>query len=78
MTSSDELIPRNTFFARHDYVFWVDAPCSLVEINFIHLMMETAMTSETSVNLYQTTKRNNPEDRNLHTHRPDDGGSNDL
>jgi hypothetical protein len=33
------------------------------------------MTSETLVNIDQTTKRNNPEDRNLHTHRPDDGGS---
>jgi hypothetical protein len=27
------------------------------------------------VNIDQTTQRNNPEDRNLHTHRPDDGGS---
>jgi hypothetical protein len=29
------------------------------------LMMETASTSETSVNFCQTTWRNNPEDRNL-------------
>jgi hypothetical protein len=27
------------------------------------------MTSETLVNINQTTQRNNPEDRNLHTHR---------
>jgi hypothetical protein len=27
------------------------------------------------VNIDQTTQRNKPEDRNLHTHRPDDGGS---
>ncbi|KDR18565.1 Protocadherin Fat 1 [Zootermopsis nevadensis] len=33
------------------------------------------MTSETLVNIDQTTRRNNPEDRNLHTNRPDDGGS---
>jgi hypothetical protein len=34
------------------------------------------MTSETLVNFVQTTQRNNPEDRNLHTKkRPDDGGS---
>jgi hypothetical protein len=33
------------------------------------------MTSETLVNIDQTKQRNNPEDRNLHTHRPDDGGS---
>jgi hypothetical protein len=40
------------------------------------------MTSETLVNIYQTTQRNNTEDTNLQTHRsenfksrPDDGGS---
>ncbi len=27
------------------------------------------MTSETLVNIDQTTQRNNPEDGNLHTHR---------
>jgi hypothetical protein len=32
------------------------------------------MTSETLVNIDQTTQRSNPEDGNLHTHRPDDGG----
>jgi hypothetical protein len=32
-------------------------------------MMETASTSETSVNLYQTTRRNSPEDSHLHTRR---------
>jgi hypothetical protein len=31
--------------------------------------MEAARTSETAVNFYQTTRRNNPEDSNLHTHR---------
>jgi hypothetical protein len=42
-------------------VFWVVAPCSLVEVYrrfrdwAIALMMEAASTSETSVNLYQTT-----------------------
>jgi hypothetical protein len=30
-------------------------------------MMEAASTSETSVNLYHTTRRNNPEDNHLHT-----------
>jgi hypothetical protein len=33
------------------------------------LMMEAASTSETSVNFYQTTRRNNPEDSHVHTHR---------
>jgi hypothetical protein len=31
-------------------------------VAFIALMMEAALTSETSVNLYQTMRRNNPED----------------
>jgi hypothetical protein len=35
----------------------------------IALMMEAASTSETSVNLYQTTWRNNPEGSHLHTRR---------
>jgi hypothetical protein len=42
-------------------VFWVVAPCSLVDA----LMMEAARTSETLVNFYQTTRRYNPEDSNL-------------
>jgi hypothetical protein len=36
------------------------------------LMMEAASTSETSENLYQTTRRNNPEDSHLHTQRTSD------
>jgi hypothetical protein len=35
----------------------------------IALMKEAARTSETSVNFYQTTRRNIPEDSNLHTRR---------
>jgi hypothetical protein len=35
----------------------------------IALMMEAAMTSETLVNFYQTTRRYNPEDSHLCTHR---------
>jgi hypothetical protein len=38
-------------------------------IRVIALMMETASTSETSRNFYQTTRRNNPEDSHLRTHR---------
>jgi hypothetical protein len=40
-------------------VFWVVAPC------LITLTMEAASTSETSVNFYQTTWRNNPIDSHL-------------
>jgi hypothetical protein len=35
----------------------------------ITLMMEAARTSETLVNFYQTTRRYNPEDSHLRTHR---------
>jgi hypothetical protein len=54
-------------------VFWVVTPCSLVVVyrrfRAIALMMETASTSETSANFYQTTRRNNPEDRHFNTRR---------
>jgi hypothetical protein len=48
-------------------VFWDVAPCSLLEIDrrFIALMMEAVSTSETSVNSYETTGRNIPEDNHL-------------
>jgi hypothetical protein len=36
-------------------VFWVVVPCNIA------LMMEAASISETSVNFYQTTRRNNSE-----------------
>jgi hypothetical protein len=39
-------------------VFWVVA--------IIALMMLVASTSETSVNFYQTARRNNPEDSHFH------------
>jgi hypothetical protein len=54
-------------------VFWVVPPCSLVEVYrrylvmVIALMMEAANTSETSVNFYHTTQRNNPEGSHLHS-----------
>jgi hypothetical protein len=32
-------------------------------------MMEAALTSETLVNFYHTTRRHNPEDSHLRTHR---------
>jgi hypothetical protein len=35
----------------------------------IALMMEAARTSETLVQLYQTTRCYNPEDSHIHTHR---------
>jgi hypothetical protein len=37
----------------------------------IALMMEAARTSETLVNFYQTTRRYDPEDSHLRTHRRD-------
>jgi hypothetical protein len=54
-------------------VSWVVAPCTdvsgvlAVSINrTIALLMEAIDTSETSVNFYQTTRPNNPEDSHLH------------
>jgi hypothetical protein len=38
--------------------------------SIIRAMMEAASTSETSVNFYQTTRRNNPEDSHLELLRP--------
>jgi hypothetical protein len=35
----------------------------------IALMVEAENTSETSVNFYQTTRRNNPEDSHIHVRR---------
>jgi hypothetical protein len=40
-------------------VFWV--------VGLIALTIGAASTSETSVNFYQTTRRNNPENSHLHT-----------
>jgi hypothetical protein len=45
---------------------WDVAPCSLV---IAALMMEAVSTSETSVNIYQTTRCNIQEDSHLHTCR---------
>jgi hypothetical protein len=42
-------------------VFWVVA--------MIALMMEAVRASEALVNLHQSTRRYNPEDSHLHTHR---------
>jgi hypothetical protein len=75
--------PRGTEILSKMAVFWVVAPCSLVEVHqsfrgpcclhqqggLIVLMMEAAITSETLVNLYQTTRRYNPKDSHLRTHR---------
>jgi hypothetical protein len=47
-------------------VFWVVAQCSQ---GIGPLMMKAASTSETSVNFYQTIRRNNPENSHLHTRR---------
>jgi hypothetical protein len=47
-------------------VFWDVAPRSLVEAApIIALMMEAASIFETSVNFYQTIRRNTPQDNYL-------------
>jgi hypothetical protein len=58
-------------------VVWDVAPCSLVEVTDVSevlaasiiRVMEAASTSENSVNFYQTTRHNIPEDCHLHTRR---------
>jgi hypothetical protein len=58
-------------------VFWDIAPCSLVEIYqrfggayFLHHQSDHAVsTSETSMNIYQTTRRNIREDSYLRIRR---------
>jgi hypothetical protein len=49
-------------------VFWVVAPCSLVDIyrRFRGTCVEAASISKTSVNFNQTTRRKNPKDSHLH------------
>jgi hypothetical protein len=47
-------------------VFWVVA------------VMEAAITSETSVNLYQTTRRKNSEESHLHTRRRENMKSQEI
>jgi hypothetical protein len=42
---------------------------SIVTDNLTSLMMEAASISETTVNFFQTTRRNNPEDSHLHIRR---------
>jgi hypothetical protein len=54
-------------------IFWDVAPCSLIEdsgvfaASIIRAMMEEAITSETSLNIYQTARCNIPEDSRIHT-----------
>jgi hypothetical protein len=55
-------------------VFWVVAPCSLVEV--YRPDDGGTSTSETSVDFYHTTRRKNPEDSHLHTRRRENLKSN--
>jgi hypothetical protein len=51
-------------------VFWVVAPCSLVEVyrRLIALTMEAARSSGTLADFYQTTRCYKPEDSHLTTY----------
>jgi hypothetical protein len=44
-------------------VFWVVAPCRLVEVHrrFIATITDAGTTFETSITFYQSTRRNNPD-----------------
>jgi hypothetical protein len=54
-------------------VLWAAAPCSVVEIyrrfRGFWAMMEAVSTSKTSINFYQTMRRNISEDSRRHTRR---------
>jgi hypothetical protein len=41
----------------------------ITKLKEIFLMMEAVQTPETSVNSYQSTRRYNPKDSHLHSHR---------
>jgi hypothetical protein len=73
-----------TLFLMKTAVFWVVAPCSLVEVcqcfrvscclhhqddELLITLMEAARSSEMLANFYQTTRRYNPDDSHLRTHR---------
>jgi hypothetical protein len=58
-------IAKNAFGKKMNAI-WDFAPCSLVEIA---LMIEAVSTSKKSVNFYEATQRNIPEDSHLHTRR---------
>jgi hypothetical protein len=44
----------------------------VLTVSIIPMMMKAASNSETSVNFYETTRRNIPEDSQLHTDEPFD------
>jgi hypothetical protein len=50
-------------------VFWDVAQCNLVGGGASIIRVMSHRTTEMSVNIYQTTRRNNLEDSHLHTHR---------
>jgi hypothetical protein len=54
-----------------DVFFWIAAPSNLVEVyrrfRDAVTIIRTKSTSETSINLHETSRLNNPEDSHLHT-----------
>jgi hypothetical protein len=50
----------------HKFTDVLEVPAASIIRGLIAPMMEAASTSETSVNVYQTTRRNNPDDNHLH------------
>jgi hypothetical protein len=53
-------------------VFWDVAPWEFADVSDVFaafIIRALTNASETSVNFYQTTRRNNPEDSHLHTRR---------
>jgi hypothetical protein len=65
-------------FTPHESIIPVTFPADPSQCCLIVLMMEAASTSETSVNFYQTTRCNIPEDSRLHTRRRENLNSHDA
>jgi hypothetical protein len=73
----NQFLYRISQFPEKMAVFWVVAPCSLVEVYrrfrvssfWLLAVITRAIALMMEANFYQTTRRNNPEDNHLHTRR---------
>jgi hypothetical protein len=50
-------------------VFWVVAPCGMVKFTDVSEVLAASIMKATVINFYQTTRRNNPEERHFHNRR---------
>jgi hypothetical protein len=68
--STDARTCRNfAAYTKHEHLIALKMTAFWDDSHIIAVMKKAASTSETSVNFYQTTRRNNPEDSHLHSRR---------